>query len=121
MPYLLGGGSLLLKQESKYYEHFYNALKPNVHYIAVKTDLSDLIEKINWALENDAEAKEIAVTGQQYAKENLLPMNIFCYHALLLNEYKKKLISKVEVLEDMELVENPIKNCNCDKNYKEEL
>lgn len=48
-PYLMLGNSLVLKQDSPYYEHFYTHLKPGVHYIPVKRDLSDLIEKIKWA------------------------------------------------------------------------
>ena len=60
VPYLLAGGSLLLKTESKYYEHFYRDLKPFEHYVPVKEDLSDLMERITWARENDAEAKKIA-------------------------------------------------------------
>ena len=52
-PYLLGGGALVFKQDSNYYEYFYKSLKPNVHYIPFKRDLSDLKEKIQWAKEND--------------------------------------------------------------------
>ena len=53
MPYLMGGRSVILKQDSPYYEHFYKDLKPYEHYIPVKRDLSDLEEKIIWAREND--------------------------------------------------------------------
>ena len=35
MPALLAGNSVVLKQESDYYEHFYKALKPYRHYIPV--------------------------------------------------------------------------------------
>lgn len=45
LPFLLGGGSLLLKQKSPYYEHFYGQLEAGKHYLEVKEDLSDLIEK----------------------------------------------------------------------------
>lgn len=49
------GDSVLLKQNSNYYEHFYTDLLSNVHYIPLKSDLSDLIDKIKWAIQNDAE------------------------------------------------------------------
>ena len=42
-PYLLSGNSVVLKQDSGYYEHFYADLQPWVHYIPVKHDLSDLL------------------------------------------------------------------------------
>lgn len=48
-PYLMLGNSLVLKQDSPYYEHFYQALKPWKHYVPVKRNLSDLLEKIKWA------------------------------------------------------------------------
>ena len=48
-PYLMLGDSLVLKQDSPYYEHFYMELKPWKHYIPIKRNLSDLLEKVEWA------------------------------------------------------------------------
>lgn len=48
-PYLMLGDSLVLKQESPYYEHFYVALKPWKHYVPIKRNLGDLLEKVKWA------------------------------------------------------------------------
>ena len=53
LPYLLAGGSLVLKQDSVYHEHFYHRLKPWVHYVPLKEDLSDVEEKVLWAVDND--------------------------------------------------------------------
>lgn len=55
LPYLLAGDSLILKQDSGYYEHFYKQLSPGVHYVPIKSDLSDLLDKIKWAIEHDDE------------------------------------------------------------------
>ena len=74
---------MVLKQDSEYYEHFYGDLTAGVHYIPVKHDLSDLIEKIEWAQSHDREARLIGMNGRKYATENLLPKDIFCYHAVL--------------------------------------
>jgi len=46
---------VVLKQDSIYYEHFYNELQPWKHYIPFKSDLSDLLEKLQWAKEHDEE------------------------------------------------------------------
>ena len=54
-PYLLSGDALIFKQDSRYHEHFYRDLKPNQHFIPVKKDLSDLIERIQWAEQHDEE------------------------------------------------------------------
>ena len=53
MPFLLAGGSLVFKADSSYYEHFYRSLTPWKHFVPVKADLSDLLEKIQWAKDHD--------------------------------------------------------------------
>lgn len=113
-PFLLAGGSLVFKQTSKYYEHFYNELIPYEHFIPVKEDLSDLVEKILWAKENDETARKIAKNGQHFANDNLLPKDIYCYYANLLNEFSKRVVSPVRVLGTMEKVEASKKNQLCD-------
>ncbi|XP_056640129.1 protein O-glucosyltransferase 2-like isoform X1 [Diorhabda sublineata] len=121
MPYLLAGGSLVFKPESKYFEHYYKDLKPYVHYVPVKSDISDLIEKIKWAINNDKEAKEIASNAQKFVNENLLPKNIFCYYFHLFNEFSKIITSNIEILEDMEFIEQKkMEKCDCN-NKKDEL
>ncbi|KAI4465311.1 kdel lys-asp-glu-leu containing - related [Holotrichia oblita] len=120
LPYLLGGGSLVFKQDSSYYEHFYDDLTPNVHYIPIRRDLSDLTEKIKWAIINDKDAYKIAVQGQIFAINQLLPKDIFCYYVHLINELNKKIISPIIVFDDMELVElDTVVHCAC--RLKDEL
>lgn len=122
LPYLLAGGSLLFKQDSKYYEHFYNQLLPYVHYIPVKIDLSDLVEKIHWAIANDAKAKEIAKNGQIFANNHLLPKDVYCYYANLLQAFSQKIVSKIDILVGMEKVEQKQNiQCDCITTTKEEL
>ncbi|KAI5106875.1 KDEL motif-containing protein 1 precursor [Silurus meridionalis] len=77
MPYLLAGDSVVLKQDSTYYEHFYSQLQPWVHYIPIKADLSDVLEKIQWAKEHDEE------------------------------EYEKLQVTEPKIRDGMELVEQP--------------
>ena len=54
-PYLLIGDSVVFKQDSPYFEHFYKDLKPWEHYIPFKRDLSDLEKQLIWAKGNDKE------------------------------------------------------------------
>jgi hypothetical protein len=84
-PYLLAGGSLVFKQDSPYYEHFYKQLKPGEHYVPIARDLSDLVSQLQWAVDHDKEAQKIARNGQKFARDNLTPQSIICYHAALLN------------------------------------
>lgn len=83
MPYLLAGGSLVLKQDSEFYEHFYHELKPMVHYVPVQRNLSDLVDKLQWSLSHDEEAKEIAENAREFSLSHLMPKDILCYYAVL--------------------------------------
>ncbi|XP_060591882.1 protein O-glucosyltransferase 2-like [Ruditapes philippinarum] len=121
LPYLLAGDSVVLKQDSFYYEHFYKDLKPYVHYIPFKRDLSDLLEKIKWAKENDEKVHEIARNAQNYVLENLLPKDIFCYHVKLFETYSKRFKSPPTKPDDSwELVEQPKDDSNCNCQLKEQ-
>ena len=53
LPYLLMGDAAVIKQESEYYEHFYHQLEPYKHYIPMQHDLSDIVELVQWAVDND--------------------------------------------------------------------
>ena len=60
-PYLLAGDSLVLKQDSPFYEHFYSKLEPWKHYVPLKRDLSDVVEKVQWARDHDEEVSTTEV------------------------------------------------------------
>lgn len=117
-PYLMLGNSLVLKQDSQYYEHFYSHLKAGTHYIPVKRNLSDLLEKIKWAKENDAEAQEVARAGQAAARELLQPSRLYCYYYRVLHTYSERQTGRPERHADMELVPQPDDHtaaCTCER------
>ncbi|XP_062312490.1 protein O-glucosyltransferase 2 [Osmerus eperlanus] len=116
LPYLLAGDSVVLKQDSGYYEHFYSQLRPWEHYIPVRADLGDLLDKITWARQHDQEAKKIAEAGQQFARSHLLGDSIFCYYYKLFQEYAKLQVREPRVREGMESVPQPSEDlfpCSC--------
>lgn len=116
LPYLLVGDGVVLKQDSTYYEYFYKKLKPMEHYIPIKHDLSDLIERIEWARLNDLVAHKIGRKGREFAEENLMPLNIICNHLEIFRKYAKNLVSPVKVLPGMEEVPQPdTAKCRCPK------
>ncbi len=51
-------------------------------------------------------AQAIVKRAQRFSQRNLLPNHILCYHIQVLQEYAKHLISSVEILPDMELVQH---------------
>ena len=64
-------------------------LEPNVHYVEVKRDFSDLEEKIEWCQNNDKLCQEIAANGKAFILDNFSDRE---------REFKiqKDLIQKVE-------------------------
>lgn len=117
-PYLMLGNSLVLKQDSPYYEHFYSHLKAGTHYVAVKRNLSDLLEKIHWAKENDGAARELARAGQAAARELLQPSRLYCYYHRVLHTYSQRQSGRPERHPDMEQVPQPddhTATCTCER------
>ncbi|XP_015820755.3 protein O-glucosyltransferase 3 [Nothobranchius furzeri] len=126
-PYLMLGNSLVLKQDSQFYEHFYSRLRAGSHYISVKRNLSDLLDKIKWAKENDAEAKEVARSGQAAARELLQPSRLYCYYYRVLLTYSELQTGRPTRHADMEQVlqsDDHTAACTCLRNrtdVKDEL
>ena len=64
-------GSLLLMIDSEYTLWYSHLLKPYVHYIPIKKDLSNLIEVINWCRDHDELCETIAKNSLNFAKDLL--------------------------------------------------
>uniref|UniRef100_A0A8D0C0X0 Protein O-glucosyltransferase 3 n=1 Tax=Salvator merianae TaxID=96440 RepID=A0A8D0C0X0_SALMN len=125
-PYLLLGDSLVIKQASQYYEHFYKELVPWSHYVPTERNLEDLLEKIRWAKENDEKMRQIAKAGQLVARELLQPHRFYCYYFRVLQQYAERQASKPEIRDGMEFVPQPDDRtaiCDCQKRkpVREEL
>jgi len=87
--WLLLSNSLVIKQVTPYIQWYYGALEPYKHFLPVKEDLSDLMEKIQWARTHDAEAKAMAQNATKFAQENLTAEDTLVYLKHLLDEYAK--------------------------------
>ena len=84
---LLFSGRPLFLVDRQWHEYFYKDIKPYTHYIPVKEDLSDLIEKLDWADNHQEEALKIAKNAQDYAINNLTREKAVEYLANVLVEY----------------------------------
>ncbi|XP_055239699.1 protein O-glucosyltransferase 1 isoform X3 [Gorilla gorilla gorilla] len=82
-------GSLVFHVGDEWLEFFYPQLKPWVHYIPVKTDLSNVQELLQFVKANDDVAQEIAERGSQFIRNHLQMDDITCYWENLLSEYSK--------------------------------
>jgi hypothetical protein len=71
LKHLLWSHRPLLLVDRPHKEYFFEFLKEWEHYIPVKRDLSDLIEKTKWCLENYNEALKIAENAYEFSKIHL--------------------------------------------------
>jgi hypothetical protein len=64
---ILGCCVLKVGSSGDWNQWFYDSMKPWVHFIPIKSDLSDLAEKIAWCREHDQECQWIAAEGRAFA------------------------------------------------------
>jgi hypothetical protein len=67
----MASGSLILRVESEYTSWADSFLTAGKHYLSIKSDLSDLVEKIEWCKRNDSKCKTIAERGMGVARKAL--------------------------------------------------
>lgn len=63
--------SVILRVKSDFIHWCDTELKPGVHYVEIKEDLSDLREKLDWCKSHEEECKQIANAGYEFAKSKL--------------------------------------------------
>ncbi|KAJ6599511.1 glycosyl transferase family 90-domain-containing protein [Mycena sp. CBHHK59/15] len=85
---LLKTGSLVFKS-TLFQEYFDDWLQPFVHYIPVLPDLSDLVDRIEWAIAHDEEAHRIQAAGQEFAERVVTDDQNDCYFFLVLLEWAR--------------------------------
>jgi len=71
LKYFLFSHRPVLLVDRPHKEYFFEFLKEWEHYIPVKRDLSDLIEKTKWCFDNYNKALEIAENAYQFSKIHL--------------------------------------------------
>ena len=62
-------GSCILRVNSQRRQWYHHRLKPFENFIPIRSDLSDLIQKLNWCSENQKTCEQIAIAGQELAHE----------------------------------------------------
>ncbi|NGX61643.1 MAG: hypothetical protein K940chlam9_01132 [Chlamydiae bacterium] len=85
----LFSGSTVLKPVSKNIQWYYGALEPDQHYISVKEDLSDLIEKLVYLHDHQEYACQVAKNSVSFARAHLNYETSLLYLHDLLWAYSK--------------------------------
>ncbi len=81
----LAFGSVILKVDSKYKIWYLHLLEPWVHYIPIKSDLSDLKEKIHWCKSNQSACEEIASNARKFYFQHISKQSMMDYVQQTLN------------------------------------
>lgn len=68
--FLLAMGRVVLYIENHHKEYYWNRLEPMVHYVPIKPDLSDLIQKIDYLNENPDVYRYIVQNATEFVREN---------------------------------------------------
>jgi len=84
----LGMNSVILKVDSEWNIWYSHLLKAYVHYIPVKSDFSDLIEKIQWCKRNERRCKQIAKNAVDFYDKYLCKESVLDYLQKTLVELK---------------------------------
>lgn len=74
----LFGNSVIFKAESDYIEFYYGGLKPDVHYVSIQPNMTDLKEKFDFAIAHDDMMEKIASNMQKSAHESMVFGSIAC-------------------------------------------
>jgi hypothetical protein len=82
----LGLGSVVLLVQSKWELWIHKLIKPYIHYIPIKADLSDLIEKIQWCMDNDDECQRIVRNARCFYETYLSKNAVLDYMQMILVE-----------------------------------
>ena len=76
LPHSLLTGSVVLIQETKVQMWFEKDLVPWVHFVPVKSDLSNVYERMKWLQSNQEKSSRIANNSREYAKRKFEPKNM---------------------------------------------
>jgi len=83
----LAYNSVILLVKSDYRVWFQPLMKPWVHYVPVKSDLSDLMDKIHWCKTNDDKCKVIAANAVKLYNKYINEPSVYDYMEGVMNQW----------------------------------
>lgn len=87
----MGSCILLVESPEKWKMWFSDLLEPYVHYIPIKSDLSDLMDQLSWCLKNDSKCKTIAKNALIFYKKYLTKKGVLDNLQKTIFELKKEM------------------------------
>ena len=89
-------------QESAWTEHFHADLQPHVHFVPIKHDLSDLVDRFNWLETHPAEAERLAAAALAFGNKQLRSLHTECYALAAMRVVSAAQAFKPENLEELQ-------------------
>jgi hypothetical protein len=87
----LNMGSVVMIVDSPWKIWYRDMLKPWIHYIPVKEDLSDIVDRVKWCREHDKECEQIAQAAREFYNKYLLEDGILDFTQKLLVNLKAEM------------------------------
>ncbi|CAJ1402167.1 unnamed protein product [Effrenium voratum] len=87
--WMLSSGSLVFKQITALLPYGIPGLEPWRHFVPVREDFGDLVEKIRWARRNDAECRAMASRAKDFARSFFTEEQILHYIFRVLEAYSE--------------------------------
>ncbi len=87
--------SCILYVESPYKLWYEQKLQPWVHYVPISADLSDLSDKLNWCLENDAVCEKISIAARDFYTKYLSKHSCLNYLYEVICTYRQKCLPQM--------------------------
>ena len=84
---LAHSGAVILIQNHNYEYHFSSRIQPWVHYVPLKYNAADLIEKVEWLENHGKLAYRIARNARAFGASHLRLEDYFCYNAKLMKTF----------------------------------
>ncbi|KAI9024537.1 glycosyl transferase family 90-domain-containing protein [Hyaloraphidium curvatum] len=87
---VLAAGAVPFKQRSPYTEFFSSGLKEWEHFVPLRSDVADALERVDWARAHPDEAERIAENARGFVDAHLREESVHCYVAALLEAYSER-------------------------------
>lgn len=100
LSYELSSDSVVLLADSRYKMWYNSMLKPFVHYVPVRWDLSDLIDKITWCREHDTDCIKIIQNANAFYDTFLGVTGILDYLQKLMIDVSETVAASYSYLPD---------------------
>ena len=97
LAFIMASSTAVIKVDSPRREAFYALMRPYVHYVPVRADLSNLETQLRWALANETRLRTIARNGATFALAHLSRRATLCHWTSLLIRYATHMAGPVQL------------------------